>query len=469
METNQFDLIIIGGGSAAFAAASTANDLQLNTLLINGGLPIGGTCVNVGCVPSKNLIRAAESIYKASHSPFKGISLNQPKWSYAEIIKEKKGLVKELQKKKYLDVIDQLQFVTTIEGHAEFTGNNKITVNGKEYEAIKIIIATGASTFIPPINGLNEVPYFTNETLFDLEELPESLIILGGGYIGLEIAQTYQRFGTRVHIVESLDKILNRESKDITDVLEEQFKEEGIIVDTGIKIERIFKEGKKIKVEGFRNSLKMIFESTHLLVATGRKPNTQNLGLEQAGVELVKSGHIRVNEFLETNIQGVYAIGDCINTPAFVYTAAYEGSLAVKNAFQGTQIKTDFIGLPYVIFTDPQIAGVGMDENESEAAGISYEVKVLPLSEAPRSQAALDTRGFIKLIRNKENDLLLGARVIAPEGGELISELGLAVKFKIPVKELANHFHPYLTLSEGIKLAAITFEKDISKLSCCAH
>jgi len=469
IDTSHFDLIIIGGGSAAFAAAITANELGLTTLMVNSGLPVGGTCVNVGCLPSKHLIRAAESIHRASHSPFQGIKTNKPEWDYKKIIRQKKELVAVMQQKKYLDVVKDFETLRIVEGRAEFTDEKTILVNGKdEYTALKFIIATGSTTSVPPVKGLHEMGYLTNETLFDLEQLPESLTIIGGGYIGLEIAQAYQRFGSKVRIVEYFDRLLNTQTPDITDEITKHFKDEGIEIHTGVKAERVYQQNGKVVLEGTQNSNKVSFESTHILVAAGRKPNTQNLGIEKIGVHTLKSGHIMVNEFLETNVKNIYAIGDCNPNPPFVYAAAYEGKLAVQNAFTGARRKTDFTGMPWVIFTDPQVAGVGMDEDEARKNNLPFEVSAIPLSEVPRSQAALDTRGFIKLIRNPETDKLLGARIVAPEGGELVMELSWAIKYGITVAELAESFHPYLTLSEGIKLAAITFGKDVSKLSCCA-
>ena len=203
-------------------------------------------------------------------------------------------------------------------------------------------------------------------------------------------------------------------------------------------------------------------------MATGTKPNTSKLGLENIDLKRTERGHIVVNEKMETNIPNIYAVGDVANTPAFVYTAATEGNTAVNNAFSLSKSSVDYSSLPWVVFTDPQIAGAGMDEIEAEAKGIPFEVSKLDLIHVPRALAAQDTRGFIKLIRNTETDKLIGGRVIAPEGGELIQQLSMAIKFGITVKDLAESFYPYLTLSEGIKLAAITFGKDVSKLSCCA-
>ena len=468
---NQFDLIIIGGGSAAFSAAIKAEGLGLTTLMVNAGLDFGGTCVNVGCVPSKNLIRAAETVRLATHSNFKGIKPKGADIDFTQIIKDKKALVSTLQQHKYMDVVSDFKNLTMLKGWAEFVDNKTILVNGKDtYTAANIIIATGATTNIPSIEGLNKVGYLTNVSLFDLEEKPKSLTIMGAGYIGLEIAMAYNRLGVKVRIIEFTDRPLRSQTKDITDVLVEQMKSEGIEILPNFRAFKFEKKGNDtiIHCNCPDGSTTQIVEKGHIVVATGTKPNTSKLGLENIGLKLTESGHIIVNEKMETNISNIYAAGDVTITPAFVYTAATEGSTAVHNAFSSTKTSIDYSSLPWVVFTDPQIAGAGIDENEAEKKEIPFEVSKLDLIHVPRALAAQDTRGFIKLIRNTETDKLIGARVVAPEGGELIQQLSMAIKFGITVKDLAESFYPYLTLGESVKLAAITFGKDVSKLSCCA-
>ena len=470
-DKNNYDLIIIGGGSAAFSAAIEAEELGLTALMVNSGLDFGGTCVNVGCVPSKNLIRAAEAAYHGEHSNFEGIKPKGVDIDFTEVIKGKKKLVAELQQQKYMDVVGDFKYLTLLNGWAEFVDDKTIVVDGKEkYTATNIIIATGATTNIPNIEGLDQVGYLTNMSLFDLEVKPESLTIMGAGYIGLEIAQAYNRLGVKVRIIEFTDRSLRSQTKDITDVLETQMKSEGIEFLPNFRAFKIEKEGDDIIIHCKcpDGSTTQIIEKGKILVATGIKPNTSNLGLNNINLNLSGSGHIIVNEKMETNISTIYAAGDVTNTSSYVYTAAAEGNTAVRNAFALSKKSIDYSSLPWVVFTDPQIAGAGMDEIEAESQGIPFEVSKLELVHVPRALAALDTRGFIKLIRNPETDKLIGARVIAPEGGEIIQQLSMAIKYGITVQELAESFYPYLTLSEGIKLAAITFGKDVSKLSCCA-
>jgi len=466
----KFDLIIIGGGSAAFSAAIKANELGLTTLMVNAGLPIGGTCVNVGCVPSKTLIRAAETAYHATHSNFSGIKPKGVDIDFARVIKDKKELVKTLQQKKYLDIVRDFENFRIINGWAEFLDDSTILVNGKEvYTAIKFLIATGATTNIPDIEGLKDIGYLTNTTLFDLEEQPKSITIMGAGYIGLEIAMAYNRLGTKVRIIEFTDRVLRSQTPDISEELEKHMRNEGIEILPNFRAVKFEKSGEEVIIHCKcpDGSFTQLAEPGKVVVATGIIPNTSKLGLLKIGIQLTKSGHVQVNELMETNLLNIYAAGDVASTPAYVYTAAYEGKTAVENAFTGSAYGADYSSLPWVVFTDPQVAGAGLDEVQAALQNIPFEVSKLELKDIPRAIAANDTRGFIKLIRHTETDKLIGARVVAPEGGELIHQLSMAIKFGITVKDLAESFYPYLTLGEGIKLAAIAFGRDVTKLSCC--
>lgn len=466
-----YDLIIIGGGSAAFAAAIKAEELGVRTLMVNSGLEFGGTCVNVGCVPSKTLVRAAEAAYHASHSNFPGIKPKGAGIDFARVIQDKKRLVASLRQKKYLDVVEGFKHLRLLKGHAEFLDERTILVDGKEkHTASKFLIATGASTHVPDIEGINNIGYLTNISLFDLEEKPESLTIMGAGYIGLEIAMAYNRLGVKVRVMEYTDRVLRSQTPDVSEELAAHMRREGIELLPNYRAVKFEKQEGTAFIycncpDGSRIRLT---EPGKVLAATGIKPNTRRLGLEKIGLRLTETGYIKVSGELETNLPGIYAAGDAADTPAYVYTAAYEGKTAVENAFTGAGKKYDYSALPWVVFTDPQVAGVGLDEVQAEKQGIPHQVSKLPLSAVPRSLAANDQRGFIKLIRNPETDMLLGARIVAPEGGELIQLLAMAVKHKISVKELAENLYPYLTLGEGIKLAAIAFGKDVNKLTCCA-
>lgn len=475
-KNEKYDLIIIGGGSAAFAAAIKASELEKKVLMINNGLPIGGTCVNVGCVPSKTLIRNAEQFHKANHPNFSGIKPGQNKIDFKEVIRQKSELVSELRQGKYVDVLIDDPNVTILKAHAKLIDKNTVESNGKKFYAENILIATGSTTFVSDIPGLKEAGYLTNETLYELVELPEHLIVIGGRYIALENSQMFARLGSKVTILQRSFRILPDEMSDVTETLKEYLEGEGIEIKTGVKIKSVEKKNGKIFVNAsVKDAVSPdsigedeTIEGTHIFVATGRKGNTNGLGLENLGIELYKQDFIKTNDYLQTSVPNIYAAGDVTGEFLFVYSAAYEGSLAVENILNDNPTPKDYSVFPWVIFTDPQVAGVGLDENQAYEKKIDYEVSIVRLTNVPRSLAARNTKGFIKLLRNKESHKLIGARILASEGSELLMEISLAIKYGITVKELKQMFHPYLTLSEGIKIAAISFDKDVHKLSCCA-
>ena len=328
------------------------------------------------------------------------------------------------------------------------------------------LIATGATALIPPVPGLSDTSFLTSTTLFEQEHLPASLVIIGGRFIALELAQMMQRLGSRVTVLQRSERILPAEDADLTDALTGYLADEGITILTGVQLRQVSGNG-AVCIDFKRGGEQRRIEAEQLLVAAGRRADTSGLGLEQIGVKVNKDSSIKTDEHCRTTVSHIYAAGDVCGNPAFVYTAAYEGKLAVDNAF-GESRTRDFSILPYVVFTDPQVARVGLNEQMAREQGLDVDVAKLALDNVPRALAARDTRGFIKLIRKKGEDLLLGASILAPEGSELLMEVALAMQYGISVHGVADMLHPYLTLGEGIKLAAQAFDKDVKKLSCCA-
>ncbi|HFB62332.1 MAG TPA: mercury(II) reductase, partial [Bacteroidetes bacterium] len=387
----KYDLIILGGGSAAFSAAIKAEGLGLSTLMVNAGLDFGGTCVNVGCVPSKTLIRTAETVYHATHSNFAGIRPKGVDIDFTKVIRNKKQLVATLQQKKYMDVVSDFENLTLVTGWAEFADDKTIVVDGKDkYTALKFLIATGARTKIPDIEGLNDIGYLTNVSLFDLEEKPASLTILGAGYIGCEIAMAYNRLGVKVRLIEFTDRVLRTQTPDISQELEKHMRNEGIEILPGFRAVKFEKRGADTLIHVRRpdGTVALLTEPGKVVVATGITANTEKLKPEKAGVKLAPNGHIAVNSRMETNVPHIYAAGDAADTPAYVYTAAFEGKIAVENAFTGAGKTTGYSSLPWVVFTDPQVAGAGLDEAGAKARNIPYEVSKVELKDIPRALAA---------------------------------------------------------------------------------
>lgn len=462
-----FDLVIIGSGSAAFGAALRASELGARVAMVERGT-LGGTCVNVGCVPSKTLIRAAEAVHRANHPRFAGVSAQGRVVDFRALAVEKQALVDELREAKYEAVLAQTPNVTLFKGAARFAGPGRVVVNGEELRADRVLIATGMRPSVADVPGLSEAGALTSTEALALERLPRSMVILGGRFIALELAQAFARLGTQVTVVQRSAHLLPTEDDDVTQELQRLLVAEGLMILTSAKVTRVQREGDARIVELERHGEHLRLSAEQLLVATGRRANTEGLGLDTLGVQLRADGTIVVDEKLETAAPGVFAAGDVIGDPTFVYTAAYEGRLAAENALGSAKLPRDYTALPAVVFTDPQLATVGLNEKQARALKVEVEVARLPFTHVPRALAARDTRGFVKLLKAKGTAQLVGAAVLGPEAGELIMEPALAIRHGIPVTELARAFHPYLTAAEAIKLAAQTFDKDVSKLSCCA-
>jgi mercuric reductase len=466
-DKDELDLLIIGAGAAGFAAAIKATELGAKVALVERGA-LGGTCVHVGCVPSKTLIRAAEAHHRAGHSPFAGIRTKNEPPDLKAVIQQKAKLVAELQRAKYWDVLAAYPSITLMHGEARFRPDGTVEVAGKPVRAKRVLLAMGASPCVPPIPGLADTRFLTSTTLMELEKLPKHLIAIGGGAVGLELAQTFARLGSRVTVLEALPRIAPAEDAEVSEALASYLREEGPEVRVGVRIAEVSGAPGAHRVVIEDAAGRHVIEGDRLLVAAGRRPNTHGLGLEEAGIALGKKGEVLVDEHLRTSLPHVYAAGDVIGDPAFVYVAAYAGTVAAENALNGNSRTYDISVVPRVTFTDPSVASVGLTEAETRARGVAVAVSKLPMRHVPRALVARDTRGFIKLVADEKTGLLVGAHILAPEAGEMIQKAVIAMRFGIRTDEIASLMHPYLTNAEGLKLACQTFKKDVAKLSCCA-
>jgi mercuric reductase len=464
----KFDLLVVGGGSAGFAAAIKAAELGARVAMAEGGT-LGGTCVNVGCIPSKTLIRAAEAQHRRLHHGFRGIPTTDGRPEWPTVRAEKDALVTELRQTKYWNVLRAYPPITLFQERATFVSAHEVQLaGGRRLKAGKSIVTTGASPWAPPIPGLAAAGYLDNVSAMALERLPESLLVIGASAVGLELAQLFARLGVRVTVLEALPRVVPAEDADIGSALGDYLRAEGLEVHTDVRIDRVSRGGDGYAVQYHAGSAARTARAEQLLVATGRRANTAGLGLDMIGVTLGKKGEIPVNELLQTTNPDVYAAGDVIGDPMFVYVAAYGGALAAENALVGSPRRYDLMALPRVTFTDPAVASVGLTEEQARADGIEPLVSKLPLEHVPRSLAARDTRGFVKLVADAATRRIVGAHILAAEAGEMVTEPALAIKYGLTIDDLGSTFHPYLTLSEGIKLAAQAFSKDVAKLSCCA-
>lgn len=462
----QYDLAVVGAGSAGFAAATAGVDQGARVALIGHGL-IGGTCVNIGCVPSKRLIRAVETLHQArSASRFGGIQGHGEVKDWQAVVRQKDELVGALRQAKYADLLPAYDGLSYIEGQARLVEGG-VQVNGELVKSSKIVITTGARPAIPSIPGIDTVPYLTSTTALDLDVLPRSMVVVGGGYVGAEFAQTFARAGVRVTIVFR-NRLLPQAEPEIGAALTRYFEDEGITVVGGVRYSDVRSTKGGVALDVIHDGQPQTLEAERLLIATGRVPNTTNLGLTELGVAIDNSGAIPVDDRMRTARKGIYAAGDVTGRDQFVYMAAHGARIAAENALNGDARRYDRAGMPSVVFTDPQVASAGLIESEARAQGHHVATTVLPLDQVPRALAAADTRGVIKLVAERETGRLLGAHILAPEGCDSIQTAVLAIRHSMSYRQLAETIFPYLTTVEGLKLAALSFEKDVKKLSCCA-
>lgn len=463
---NSFDLAVIGAGSAGFSAAITVADAGKRVALIGHGL-IGGTCVNVGCVPSKAMIRAAEAIHGAKAARrFPGLSGAAQVDDWAPLMAGKDVLVSGLRQKKYADLLPGYEGITYIDEGAARLLPGGVQVGSRLILAPKVIIATGGRPALPPIPGIKDVSTLDSTSLLALDNLPESLIFLGGGYVGAELAQMMVRMGVRVTMV-CRSRLLPQVEPEVSEALTEVFRDEGITMHCGVTYDACRRDGARAVLCIEEGGKRLELTADHLVVAAGRSPNTEGLGLAEMGVATDTRGAIVVGDDMQTTRPGIYAAGDVTNRDHFVYMAAYGAKLAARNAMGGAE-RYDNAAMPWVVFTDPQVAGVGLSEAEALAAGHEVKTSVLSLDNVPRALAARDMRGLVKLVADAKTDRLLGGVIAAPEGSDSIQTLALALKFGMTTKALGETIFPYLTTVEGLKLAAQTFDNDVAKLSCCA-
>jgi len=464
-DSTEYDLMVIGGGSAGFAAAIKASELGARVAIVESGT-IGGTCVNVGCVPSKTLIRAAEHCYVTSNDNFQGVTACSPPLDWRGIIQQKDELVASLRKGKYSDVAQSYPNISILHGEARLTGKRALEVNGRVYTPGKILIATGSSPWAPPIPGLTD--YLDSTAALSIPTLPKSMIVIGAGAIGLELAQMFARFGVKVIVLEVLPRIAALEEPEISLALTDYLQREKIDIRAGVKVDRVEKKDGEYSVTIEEYGKKELITGEQLLVAAGRRARTAHLNLEAAEVQVGKRGEIHVNQHLQTSNPDIYAAGDVIGDPMFVYVTAYAGALAAENALTDARRVYNLSAVPRVTFTDPQIASVGLTESHAREQGYNVKTSIIHARDVPRALAARDPRGLIKLVAENDTGKLLGAHVLAVEAGDVIQEATLTIRFGLTYKDIVETFHPYLTWVEGIKLAAITFEKDVHQLSCCA-
>ena len=463
-----FDLIIIGGGAGAFGAAIRANELKARTAMINSGLPLGGTCVNVGCVPTKTLLHAGEIMHLARNHGIPGIELDVRKFDFRKVVQDELALVETLRNEKYRKVLRSLEYVTFLEGTAKFVSPHEVTVNGEIIHGGKFVIATGSTASIPAIKGIRDAGFVTHFEALKLEEQPKELIIIGGGPVGLEFAQMFSRFGTEVTLLKRSPTLYPVSEQELTERLAEILSGEGIVIKRGITIKKAWAEGRKKTVLFTFDGKEERASADEILLASGKIPNSAGMDLDKTSVRIDGNQAIVVNEFLQTSNPDVFAAGDVAGLPLRLETTAgHEGTLAAENALTGTEKSIDYDTVPYTIFTDPQLAGVGLTEEEQMKRFGTCMCHTVSFADVPKAIITKRTEGLIKMAIHPKTRQITGVHILAPHAGELAAQAMMLVKNKNTIEDVVDSLPMFPTLSESIKLAALSFTKDISKLSCC--
>ncbi len=463
---NSNHIVIIGSGSGAFAAAIKAAEGGARVTMIESGT-IGGTCVNVGCVPSKIMIRSAQIAHHQSSHPFDGLARYTPAVDRRKLVAQQTGRVEELRQAKYMDILEGNPDINLVRGRARFKDAHTLVVAGGDgaqqtVHADNILIATGASAVTPPITGLAGTPFWTSTEALEATELPGHLVVIGSSVVAVELAQAYRRLGSQVTIL-ARHTLLYSADPELGAGLQAAFEAEGIRVLSNTQAQAVNYADGQFLLDTTTGEI----TSDALLVAVGRSPNTADLNLVAAGVETDKHGAVVINDHMQSSTEHIYAAGDCTSQPQFVYVAAAAGTRAAVN-MTGGDASLDLSVVPEVTFTDPQVATVGLDEATAKRDGIDTDSRTLALENVPRALANFDTRGFIKLVTEASTGRLIGAQILASEGGEAIQTAALAIRNCMTVDDLAQQLFPYLTMVEGLKLCAQTFSKDVKMLSCCA-
>src|SRR6266571_2849036 len=479
-----YDLIILGSGSTAFAAAIRAKEFGKTTVMTEVRT-LGGTCVNRGCLPSKNLIEAARLVYDAAHPRYPGLTPVHMPVNWAELVAQKDEIVQEFRAHKYESLLDEPERIQIVSGQAQLLSDHEVEVRTpdgtRRLIGSQLLIATGSAPSIPHVPGLADVPYLTSDLLSsaddpwgtELREQPRSLLILGGGYIALELGQMFARFGTQVTLVTRGKSILSGYDPENDEAPTEILKAEGLRIVTGAQVRGVEREGAGITLSLKLHGSQQTLSAERLLVSTGRRPNTQALGLERAGVEIDQAGAVRVDRTLRTTASHIWAAGDVIGQETESQMAtpvgAHDGKIAAHNALSGEPPReVDHTVIPRTIFTDPQVAVVGMTDEEAVAAGIECDCNTIPLSVVPRAGAIRDTRGVIKMVLDGKSRRVVGVSMLGENAGEVIGEAAMALRFGATTDDFIDLIHVYPTMAEALGLVALSFTKDVNRLSCCA-
>ncbi len=441
------DAIVIGSGQGGNPLWASLTAQGWTVALVEKGY-LGGTCINTGCTPTKTMVASAQVAHYARNAARWGVRTGSVSIDLPKVLARKDAIVESFRGGKERQAREDKN-LRLFRGQARFSAPHAVTVGGEVLESERIFINTGTRTSVPSIEGLDQVQYLTNASLLELKELPRHLLVLGGGYIGLEFGQMFRRFGSEVTIIHKDEQILSREDADIAGELQKTLEAEGLRFLLNARTTRVLRNGNEVTLalEGPTGSDTV--SGSHLLVATGRRPNTDDLGLDMTGVEMDARGYIKVNGRLETNVPGIWAIGDVKGGPAFTHISYDDYQIVYGNLIEGKNLSIEGRVVPYCVFTDPQLGRTGMTEKEARAGKRKLKMGKIPMTWVARAIERDETAGLMKIIVDAESDQILGAAILAAEGGELIHVLHALILARAPYTVLKNAVYIHPTLAEG--------------------
>jgi dihydrolipoamide dehydrogenase len=456
----EFDLIVIGAGPAGYVASIKAAQLGMKVACVDKRETLGGTCLNVGCIPSKALLESSHLYHEMSHAENHGINAGEIKIDIAQMLKRKNEVVDGLTKG--IAGLFAKNKVTRLQGEAVIVGANEVKVKDNTYKAKNIIIATGSEVISLKDVEIDEEKIVSSTGALNLPKVPEKLVVIGGGYIGLEMATVWARLGSKIEVVEYANSIVPAMDMDIRKEFKKILEAEGMVFHLQTKVISVKKVGAKVEVvieksDGATDKI----EADVALVAVGRKPNIEGLGLDKIGVALDERGRVKTNAHFQTNIPSIYAVGDVIAGPMLAHKAEEEGVACVE-IIAGQKPHINYDAIPAVVYTNPEVASVGKTEDELKAQGAEYKVGKFPFLANSRGRATGQTQGFVKILADKKTDKVLGVHIIGADAGTMIAEAVIAMEFGASAEDIARTCHAHPTLNEAIKEAALaTFSKAI--------